>query len=140
MELGPEALPMVQQLLRMPRNMRRQYIRTFRAAQTAINQQTMRDFRTQVNMYRRLGHNAAAGLLEGLRQQGVPIRRFFRNIALSMFPRVRTAIARGSTPKQAAEAGVVNYNYYAGNTGMSYPTWLRKTNLHNRNKHKGKHP
>lgn len=136
MELGPDSLPMVQQLIRMPRGMRQQYVRTFRAAQRAINQQTMRDFRTQVNMYRRLGHNAAAGLLEGLRQQGVPIRRFFRNIALSMFPRIRTTIARGTPARGGGDT--INYNYYAGNNGMSYQTWLRRSNLHNRNKRRGK--
>jgi TP901 family phage tail tape measure protein len=134
MELGPDALPMVQQLLHMPRGMRRQYIRTFRAAQTAITQQTMRDFRLQVSMYRRLGHNAATGILEGLRAQGVPIKKFFRSVALSMFPNLGRTIARGSTRQQAQAAGVTNYNYYAGQHGMSYQTWLRKTNLHNRNK------
>lgn len=100
---GPQALPDILALTRMPRGMWDQYVNTFSKAQATIKDQTMKDLNRNLSMYRRFGSNVGQAIQQGLADESPGLRRELRNTLESMFPQLKTG-ARPSTRAGSPQA------------------------------------
>jgi hypothetical protein len=102
-EAGPEALPQIELLTKMQPRQWQQYIAAFQHGQELIRQQTIRDLKAQLALYRSYGRDIAKQILLGIRDENQPMRSELRRLVLSMFPELRVRAARTQPAAQRAQ-------------------------------------
>jgi len=83
---GPSTMPEVRALLSLGKTDLRSYFRTFERGQELIQVATKRDLTRQLGHYRKYGQNIALAIIQGLRDEQVPMLNYFEKIIMKMFP------------------------------------------------------
>jgi hypothetical protein len=108
-QLGPSALPQIQLLTKMAPRQFQEYIRVFQRGQQLIKQQTMRDLKAQLALYRSYGKNIGRQIVLGIRDQSGPMKGEIRKLVLQMFPELKVG-NRTPTGRQGPNKPTVQHH------------------------------
>ena len=96
-ELGPEALPALQTLLKMPPDMWDAYIKSFNKGQKAIDKESKKQLAQELKKFKQRGVSIAQAINEGITSQDSKLQASLQAMVLKMFPELK-AMLKGGKP------------------------------------------